>query len=323
MKRIGIVGAGIIGQSHKEAMVKNTGCRLVAVCDIVIEKAQEIAEGTGANVYTDYKEMARAEELDAVILNLPHFLHKDVTIYFLERGIAVLVEKPMANSVEECDAMIAAAKSTNTLLAVGHVQRYFEAYRKLREIITNETLGKLCLITESRNTHYFSDARPKWFFDKAKAGGGILMNYGAHSLDKILYVTGASIAEVSANGNNFLNDADVEAAAQVMLRLSNGASAVLSYSGCYAPYMEEVIFYFTDGCAKITGAKELWISEKGNDYQLVNLDYSKLPLEEQLAEFLKLLNEEESEVVRPEYGKEVIRVLEEAFQKIGDSSVKA
>ena len=316
MKKIGIVGAGIIGQSHKEAMVKNTGCRLVAVCDLVVEKARELAEGTEANVYTDYKEMAETEELDAVILNLPHFLHKDVTIYFLEKRIAVLVEKPMANTVEECDAMIAAAKATNTLLAVGHVQRYFEAYRKVRELIEKEALGKLCLITESRNTHYFNEARPRWFLDKAKAGGGILMNYGAHSLDKILYTTGASIVQVAANGNNFLNDADVEAAAQVMLKLSNGASAVLSYSGCYVPYMEEVVYYFTDGCAKITGAKELWISEKGNEYQLVDLDYSKLPLEEQLTEFLKLLNEEELEVVMPEYGREVIRVLEEAFQQI-------
>ena len=87
MKRIGIVGTGIIGKSHKEAIDGNDQCCLVAVCDVVREKAEELAVGTDAKVYTDYKEMAAEVEMDAVILNLPHFLHKDVTIFFLERKI--------------------------------------------------------------------------------------------------------------------------------------------------------------------------------------------------------------------------------------------
>lgn len=317
MKRIGIVGAGIIGESHKNAIMKNDNCCLVSVCDVVIEKAKKLVGEMDIPVYTDYKEMAKNEELDAVILNLPHFLHKEVTIYFLEKKIAVLVEKPMANSVEECDAMIAAAKKSNTFLAIGHVQRYFEAYRALRDIITNEKLGKLCLITESRNIFYFNEKRPRWFLNKKKAGGGITMNYGAHSIDKLLYVTGSAIEKVAANGNNMLNDADVEAASQILLKLSNGASVSLSYSGCYAPYMEEVLFYFTEGVAKVCGNRELWISEKGEAFERVELNYTKNEIEEQLVEFLKLIKGEKSEVVTPQYGREVIRVLEEAFKQIG------
>lgn len=316
MKRIGIVGAGIIGVSHKKAMMKNSDCCLAAVCDVAIEKAQSLVEGTDIPVFADYKEMSEKVELDAVILNLPHFLHKEVTVYFLERKIAVLVEKPMANSVEECDAMIAASQKTGTPLAVGHVQRYFAAYRALRDIIASEKLGKLCLVTESRNVHYFAESRPKWFLNKSKAGGGITMNYGAHSIDKLLYATGASIEKVAANGNNLLNDADVEAAAQILLKLSNGASASLSYSGCYSPYLEEVIFYFTEGVAKVCSNRELWISEKGQQFERAELDYTKVALEEQLVEFLKLLNGRESEVVSPQYGREVIRVLEEAFKQM-------
>ena len=317
MKRIGIVGAGIIGVSHKNAIMKNSRCCLAAVCDVAIEKAQGLVEGMDIPVYADYKEMAQNVRLDAVILNLPHFLHKEVTIYFLERRIAVLVEKPMANSVEECDAMIAAAQKYDTPLAVGHVQRYFEAYRTLRDMIVSEELGKLCLVTESRNIYYFAENRPKWFFDKTKAGGGIMMNYGAHSLDKLLYTTGASIEKVSANGNNMMNDADVEAAAQLLLKLSNGISASLSYSGCYSPYQEEVIFYFTEGVAKVCGNRELWISKKGMQFEQVDLDYTVVALERQLVEFLKLLNGDESEIVTPQYGRAVIRVLEEAFEQIG------
>ena len=316
MKRIGIVGAGIIGASHKAAIMKNSDCCLAAVCDVVIEKAKELTVDTDIPVYADYKEMAENVELDAVILNLPHFLHKEVTIYFLEKRIAVLVEKPMANTVEECDAMIAAANRTGTPLAVGHVQRYFAAYRAIREMIAGEKLGKLCLITESRNIYYFAESRPKWFLDKQKAGGGITMNYGAHSIDKLLYTTGVTIEKISANSNNFLNNADVEAAAQILLKLSNGASVTLSYSGCYAPYMEEVIFYFTEGVAKVCGYRELWVSEKGGKFERVELDYTKLELEEQLTEFLKLLKGQDSEIADPQFGRDVIRFLEEAFHQM-------
>lgn len=316
MKKIGIVGAGIIGASHKNAIIKNKDCCLAAVCDTIIEKAESLTEGTDIPVFTDYKEMADKVQLDAVILNLPHFLHKEATIFFLEKKIPVLVEKPMANTVEECDAMISAARETGTLLAIGHVQRYFDAYRMIKEMIAQEQLGKLCLITESRNIFYFNEKRPKWFLNKKRAGGGIVMNYGAHSLDKIMYTTGTSVEKICANCNNLLNDADVEAAAQILLKLSNGASVSLSYSGCYTPYMEEVIYYFTEGIAKVTRGRELWISRKGEPFERVELNYEKNALEEQLAEFIKFLNGEESEVVTAAYGREVIRVIEEVYKQV-------
>jgi len=313
MKRIGIVGAGIIGQQHKEAIINNKKCCIAAVCDIVVDKAEELARGTDAKVYTDYEKMAE-EALDAVILNLPHYLHKAVTIFFLEKKIPVLVEKPMAISVEECDEMIAAAKKNNTLLAVGHVYRYVGAYRKIKEIIEQGTLGKLCLVTESRNTDYFSPKRPSWFLDKHKAGGGIVVNFGAHSIDKLLYTTGASVISVKANGNNLLNDANIEAAAQVLLKLSNGASVALSYSGCHIPYSGENTFYFTNGCLKLDDG--LWMSCDGSDYQKIEINYEKTKLEAQLEEFIKYLDGETSEIVTPEYAREVICVLEEVVRQI-------
>lgn len=316
MKRFGIVGAGIIATSHKRALQGNSSCELIAVCDIVAEKAEQIAEGTNARVYTDYKVMQEAEQLDAVILNLPHFLHKEVSIYFLERRIAVLVEKPMANSVEECDAMIEASKKTKTPLAIGHVQRYYESYRKLKELIENETLGKLCLMTETRNVDYFNEKRPRWFLNKKQAGGGIVMNYGAHTLDKLFYTTGLKVESVTAAGQNLLTDDDVEATAQIFLKLSGGVSAAFTYCGCHVPSQYDTYFYFTDGVAHIRGGLELWISERGSEFQKADLDFEKDTFVPQLEEFLKLMDGEESEAVTPEYGREVISVLERAFRQI-------
>lgn len=73
MIKIGIVGAGIIGIEHKKAIMKNSDCTIAAICDLDIEKAKSLSEGTDAAIYTDYKEMCKNESLDAVILNLPHF----------------------------------------------------------------------------------------------------------------------------------------------------------------------------------------------------------------------------------------------------------
>ena len=162
MLKIGLVGAGAIGIHHQKAILKNPECKLAAVCDLDITKAEDLVKDTDARTYTDYKQMQENENLDAVILNLPHFLHKDVSIYFLKKGIAVLVEKPMANNVSECDAMIKVAKETGTPFGIGHVQKYYECYIKLREIIEKGELGRFCHMTETRNTDY-STNRPVWF----------------------------------------------------------------------------------------------------------------------------------------------------------------
>lgn len=318
MLRIGVVGAGIIGESHKEGILKEGNSCMAAVCDLDIEKAKKLAEGTDAHIYTDYKEMQEKEELDGVILNLPHFLHKEVTIYFLDHKVPVLVEKPMANSVEECDAMIEASKRNNTPLAVGHVQKYFEAYRYLREVVKSGRLGKFCSMTETRNIDYFTN-RPGWFLNKAQAGGGIMHNYGAHALDRLFYVTDTDVEYVAARGANILNDCDIEASAQLLLGLSGNASATMSYCACKMPYEFHTTFYFTNGVAKITdGNTTLMITEGRNGFEKIELPEQEPVIVRQFAEFAKLLRGEENEIVTPEFGRKVIAVLEEAYDRMQD-----
>ncbi len=315
MKKFGIVGAGIISDAHKQALLANNECEISAICDIATDKAEKLAEGTSARVYADYKVMQENEELDAVILNLPHFLHMEVTVYFLEHNVAVLCEKPMANTVAECDRMIEVSKSTGTPLAIGHVQRYFECFRELKKMIKEETLGKLCSFTETRNTDYFN-GRPKWFLTKSQAGGGILMNYGAHTLDKLFYTTGLSVEKVMALGSNMLTDDDVEASAQILLQMTGGVSASLTYCGTHVPIQYDTYFYFTDGAAWIKDGLELWISKKNSGYERVELDYDTSFFSKQLTEFLKFLDGEENEMVTAEYAREVIVVLEKIFEQI-------
>lgn len=308
MLKLGIVGAGSIGKSHAEAILNNADCKLAAVCDTVPERAAELAAPHGAACYTDYKEMCARETLDAVILNLPHFLHHDATVYCLEQGLHVLVEKPMAMTVAECDSMAAAAKKSGAKLAVGHVQRYFTAYDRVKELVENGKYGKLCMITEVRNVEYLTKERPRWFLDKKLAGGGIVMNYGAHTLDKIMYVTGERVTEAYSLLDNPISDDSIEINAQILLKLTGGITANITYCGCPGPSAYETVFYFTNGVAKVKDGKDFCLYENG---EFVNYGGRKNLIADQLVEFVKYIRGEDSRMVLPDYGREIIRVLEQ------------
>lgn len=316
MFKIGLVGTGIIADFHKKAIAKNDEVTITAVCDIDIQKAENAAEGINASIYTDYKEMAEKESLDCVILNLPHFLHRDVTVYFLNKGISVLVEKPMANTVAECEEMIEAASKTSAKFGIGHVQKYFDCYRMVKDIVDKNTLGKLCSITETRNIHYFTDVRPKWFLDKKLAGGGIVMNYCAHTMDKIFYATGLEVEDLHAFGNNFVSDDDVEATCQVLLRFKGGVTAALTYCGAKVPTQYDTYFYFTEGTVAISkGGDTMRIQRLGREDEVYDFNTDDI-FERQIAELVKMLKGEENEIVTPQTGKKIIAVNEKIVNMI-------
>ena len=256
MINIAIVGTGIIGLSHINAIKKVEGCRLSALCDIKEDVVKPLAEECGVPYFLNYKDIPGNVECDAVILNLPHGLHCESTVFFLDKGIHVLLEKPMANTVEECEQMIAAEKRSGKKLAIAHPQRYFDAAMKIKKIYESGELGKLSMIVEQRSINYFLDSRPRWFLSKKLAGGGIVMNYGAHALDKIKSITGAKVTKICANCDNFANDFDVEGHAQVFGRLSGGASFTLAFSG-YTGCEYFDLFYFTNGCMRANGSSTI------------------------------------------------------------------
>ncbi len=309
MFKIGIVGTGLIAGAHAKAIAAlKKECMLAAVADVDEGKAKAFGERFGAPYFTDYRQMAEKTELDAVILNLPHFLHCEVSVYFLEHGINVLVEKPMANTVAECDAMIAAAEKSGTKLAVGHVQRYYESVRRVKEIIETEKYGKLCMIREVRCTDYTNEKRPRWFLSKKLAGGGISMNFGAHSLDRLFYTTGRSVERIHSVLSNPVSDDDIDVNAQIFLKLSGGVAAVITLCGAHVPGEFETAYYFTNGVVKIINGSELVIYEEGVP---VNCGGGEELMYGQMIEFIKLLKGEPTEIATPEYGREIIRIIEE------------
>ena len=306
-----VVGLGSIGISHLRALETAENCSLAAVCDINEETAKKYAEAYGVPYFTDYKQITGNCDADAVVLNLPHWLHCEVTEFFLDNGLHVLVEKPMANTPDECRRMIAAAQRSGKKLAVAHPQRYSAAFRRVKEIIDSGEMGQLVMMDEFRCVNYFDESRPKWFLSKKHSGGGIVMNYGAHALDKILYVTGSKVKTVYSRVGNVKNDCDIEGHAQFFMELENGVTATVTFNGYHVSEYENY-YYFTKGALKIRGASLLYHAENGVwvEDQLPQTPYS---LTSELMEFDKLVRGLPSEIPSAEYGMEIIETIDKIY----------
>lgn len=310
--KIAVVGIGSIGARHLDAIAASQSCTLCGICDINEETVKLYAEKFGVPYFTDYKQIPGNCDADAVILNLPHWLHCEAAEFFVESGLHVLVEKPMANNSEECRRMIEAQKRSGKYLAIAHPQRFIPANRKVKEVVQSGELGKLCSVTEFRSDNYFRDSRPRWFLKKALSGGGVVMNFGAHSLDRLLYITDSKVCGVFASIGNHQSEYDIEGHAQISLKFENGVSAAITLCG-YKSTSRETFYYFTNGALKVVDFSKLFRYQDGQ-WVSVEIPASMGWMELELEEFCKLLRGEPSEIPSAEFGAEVIEVIEQIYQ---------
>lgn len=145
--RIGLIGAGAVADFHVAAARAIDGASITAVCDID-EKAAERAAATAprATAFTDYRAMYASGLIDGVVVNTPHALHLPMVTEAARAGLHVLVEKPMATTLEDCDAMMAACVEADVALAVGHIQHFMPDKLAARDLIETAELGDVVLI---------------------------------------------------------------------------------------------------------------------------------------------------------------------------------
>lgn len=182
-----IVGCGVIGPTHAEAIAAVPQAKLVACCDIVPERAKTFSEKYGGvPYYTDYEEMfVKQDDIQAVCVCTPSGLHAPVAIAAAQAGKHVLSEKPMDITLQAIDAMIAAAEENKVKLSGVFQNRARASSRKVREAVRTGKLGKIvlgdCYQKYFRSHEYYAsgDWRATWELD----GGGALMNQGVHGID--------------------------------------------------------------------------------------------------------------------------------------------
>lgn len=247
--RVAVIGCGgIAGAKHIPALLKIKEVRLVALCDIILEKAVDYKAkyAPDAAVYADYRELLEKEKPDVVHVCTPNRSHSEITVAALEAGCHVMCEKPMAINEAEARKMLEAAKRTGKKLTIGYQNRFRNDSAYLKAECDKGALGEI----------YFAKAHairrravPTWgvFLNEYEQGGGPLVDIGTHALDLTLwtmnnykpkYCVGASFKKLNEHGGNSGNiwgDWDpskytVEDSAFGFIVMENGAVIILESS---------------------------------------------------------------------------------------------
>ncbi|HEU4331150.1 MAG TPA: Gfo/Idh/MocA family oxidoreductase, partial [Lapillicoccus sp.] len=193
--RLGIVGAGTVGELHAAAVASLYDRVVVtAVVDPVAEAAQRLADPVGARVLTDYTELVDNGLVDAVVVGSPHAEHRRQVVELTSAGLPVLVEKPMALSEVDAEAMILSARVHGVTFGVGLLQRHLPSVQTAQHLIRDGAIGAPRLVVDRRGGRYEPGTRPAWFLDASSGAGGIITNLGTHSVDKLFQLTGQDVA---------------------------------------------------------------------------------------------------------------------------------
>ncbi len=250
--RVGLIGCGKVGQIHATALRSLAEAELTAVCDVSPERVRAFADQYGAHGYTDVNAMLSEGKVEAVIIGTPHPLHAAPAIRAAEAGVHVLVEKPMAATLADCDAMLAAANRAGVLLSVISQRRFYEPVRRMKEAIDagkigRPALGVFTMYSWREPSYYQSDPwRGKWDTE----GGGVLVNQSPHQLDLLLWFMGP-VAEVSGYWANVNHPTvEVDDTAVAILRFQNGGLGAIVTSVAQKPGIDtKVHIHGTSGAS--------------------------------------------------------------------------
>lgn len=223
-----VVGVGAIGRMHVERARLHPQCEVVAVSDPT-PAGEAFARAEGLRWFADYASMLDEMRPQGAIVATPNATHLPVGLACIARGIAVLMEKPIADTVEQAEALTRAAQTAGVALMVGHHRRHNPILRHGREIIKSGRLGKP-VSAMAMATFYKPDAYFDMAWRREKGGGPVLINL-IHDIDMMRYLVG-EIVQVQAATSNGARGFAVEDTAAVLLTFASGALGTLAVSDC-------------------------------------------------------------------------------------------
>lgn len=256
-----LVGCGRIAVNHIKAVLNNK-IDLVAVCDLIPEHIDILFEKTGytgnPERFTDYKEMiAQHPELELVAIATDSGVHAEIALFCIEKGINIIVEKPMSMSMADADAIIEQSQIKGVKVAVCHQNRFNVAVQEMRNALDSGRFGRLSHgsinVRWNRNLAYYEQApwRGKWASD-----GGALMNQCIHGIDLLRWMMGDEVDEVyGVTRQQFHDYLECEDIGMAVLKFKNGAIGTIEGTvNVYPKNLEETLYLFGEtGTVKLGG----------------------------------------------------------------------
>jgi UDP-N-acetyl-2-amino-2-deoxyglucuronate dehydrogenase len=252
---IAIVGAGAVARYHAQAVAQAAGARLVAVSRSDAARAAEASAEFGVPCETSIEALLARPDVDAVAICTPSGQHAAQAVAAARAGKHVLVEKPMALTLADADAMIAAAREAGVRLGVAFQRRTEPAYQAVRQAVAAGALGPVVMGAASvpyfRSQDYYRGA--PWRGTWAQDGGGALMNQGIHLVDLLLWFLG-DVAEVTARADTLAHAIEVEDNLACTLAFTSGALGAIYATTAAAPgFPHRIEVYGTRGGVQVEG----------------------------------------------------------------------
>lgn len=257
-----LIGCGRIAVNHMKAAINNE-LEIVAVCDVLEEKMEELLAKYGLEKdesikrYTDYKKMVEKLQPELASIATESGLHAEIALYCIEKGVNLIIEKPMAMSIEDANKIIDLAEKKNVKVSACHQNRFNVAIQKLRKAVESGRFGKLSHgsihVRWNRNAGYYEQApwRGTWEQD-----GGALMNQCIHGIDLLRWMMGDEIEEIyGATRQQFHDYLEAEDVGMAVIKFKNGAIGTIEgTTNVFPKNLEETLYIFGEnGTVKIGG----------------------------------------------------------------------
>lgn len=243
--RIGLIGCGSQGRTLSTVLGRIDGCKLIAVADVNETIAKQFAEEFKVeNYYRDHYELLEKVDVDAVLVAIPHFALKNVSIDCLEAGKPTFVEKPMAKNSIEAKELVKAVERSGATLMVGYCQRFLASRSLMKSFLDKGIVGEVSLILAVKGTGLLRG----WLLEEPK-GGGILRYLGVHLIDQVLWMVGSKAEEVLAEVNVHPTFG-VDETVSFIIRFKNSVLASLSLTMRASKSIDSVEVIGSDGHMK-------------------------------------------------------------------------
>jgi phthalate 4,5-cis-dihydrodiol dehydrogenase len=221
MINVGIIGAGFWGEKHADAIQQLPGVRLVASNRTNSAALQSFTDKYGGRGYTRYQDLLKDKEVEAVVITTPHHLHTHILVEAAQAGKHILLEKPMAPNLEECDRMIQAAREHSVTFMVGHTNHFVPVYMTVKRLLESGEFGDPVMIVDRTLKRWWAPNRRDWHLDR-DLGGGMWMTIGVHNVDRMVWLTGSRVQSVSAHLDTRFHNQRADDIGSAFLRFENG-----------------------------------------------------------------------------------------------------
>ncbi len=317
MVGIGIIGAGSFARNHAQAIAETGGSKLVAASRRNSGELDQFTRRHRITGYTDYRDLLKDPNVDAVLVATPHQTHARITMDAAEAGKHILLEKPMATNLEDCDRIIQAAHAGAVTLMIGHSMQFMRSSRLAKDIVDSGELGQIIYGTACLAKAWMTPNRRDWHLNDP-VGGGMLLTVGIHYIDLLTWLYGSKVSSVRANLSTLIHDQKADDAAMVFLQYENGATAAITSTGFESGADSfKAILTCQKGMLKIDMFGGVYLGKEGGWQHLPessaeNTEHEALTMEWDA--FISSINEGSHAMVSGEYGRHIMEICFAARQ---------